>query len=659
MNRRAIRRAVYPIMIALGVTLACRPIPQQPPSPGPTNACPEHPCAAYTPDGGSVCNQGVCLETVSARPSRLVLLVAVPIDARLAPGLTFAVDLPVGNTDSGVPPPVVLQPTLNLGRYVVSPDVTSKLDADVGNNMGNFTSLPAHATYRPLWSPQSPTSAISLDAGRPFDDAVSVGLPLYPVQVGPIQPLTTEAPGPAQGPDMVFSTFVQGEVTYERTITPDPPFDGLFPPDVKPVVFQAGFFREAAVLSAVKPDTTMRLMSGSIIPAFDLSRADGKALDGWTAYLRDQTTKRPLSPVKTLRGMQTADGGLQLPTSHHPAGDPPDALTHAELVIAPSVGEIKPTAIFPAIFSRTETYPLVPGKVPVQGSIAWSDENPVSADIVFQATGIYAALTSTTNQGDGGASMAGGGATGDGSAPSQFVLYSDNYEYVVHAPSQPDLQSHSSTYSIDLPRGEYRMIVRPLEGVPSNSDAAPASHALTVVEHFIAPLGPDSIVGPNVTVDRAPVLVGRAVVADQRPLSGATVEALPTQCARFGGDAGMTPSNVPDCMPRYAQTTTDSTGAFKMELDPGTYIVRVEPVDGTRLPWVWQTVQVPSASPTAFVIPAPVYRELQVLDQDEAPVTNAVVRMFTMPAAGPAVEVGRAVTDGNGQFAMYLDPAVQ
>jgi hypothetical protein len=467
---------------------------------------------------------------------------------------------------------------------------------------------------------------------------------------------------------MVFDTFVQREMTYERTITPDPPFNDVFPPDVKRITPQFSFMFDNQVIT---PDTTkLELQQGQqTIPIFDLSRADGRPLDGWNAYLRDATTKRPISPVKALSGPQTPDSGLLLPISHHPPPDPLDPsknldpLINTELVMAPPAGQENPmpTFVVPliAMVSRTEIYPLPAGQVKVPGSIAWSDEHPVSADIVFVATGIYAAPPPMMNQADGGSSTNGGGAKQAGDGGLLYLLYKDGFEYMVHARAEPDLQSGTATYSINLPRGEYRVIVRPLDGGQSETDAGPVSHALTIVQNFDTGLDSDPVTGPKITVGPAPTLSGKAWVADQRPLSGATVEALPIRCALFGGDAGAAPIRTPDCMPRYAQTITDPKGAFTLALDAGEYVLRVEPVDGTRLPWVWKRVQVPSPSPIIeFSIPAPVYRELQLFDQDD-PLANAIVRMFTMPAVGPAVEIGRAMTDEGGHFAMYLDPAVQ
>ena len=338
----------------------------------------------------------------------------------------------------------------------------------------------------------------------------------------------------------------------------------------------------------------------------------------------------------------------------------------------PGAVQLTVALAFPAVavLPRAETYPFVPNPVTVQGSIAWSDGHPVSADVVFEASGIYAvASMPATASSDAGPSKEGGSAGEGGEAGLQYPLQTQGFEYVAHTTAQPDLaasdggvpESGVSTYSIVLPPGEYRISVRPLDVAPSPVDAGPPSHGVLVIDGFDTGQGADSIPGPDIAVPVAPILSGTAVVADGRPLSGATVEALPVHCAQSMRNDGGTPlPDSPACMPRYAQgQTADSDGSFALALDPGEYLVRVEPVDGTRLPWVAQSVSVPPSGQIAFRIPAPVHRELQLFGQDGIAVTNAVVRMFTVPASGLAIELGRAVTDPAGRFDMYIDPAAQ
>jgi hypothetical protein len=119
-------------------------------------------------------------------------------------------------------------------------------------------------------------------------------------------------------------------------------------------------------------------------------------------------------------------------------------------------------------------------------------------------------------------------------------------------------------------------------------------------------------------------------------------------------------------------------GSFKLPLDPGSYVLRVRPANGTGLPWVMQslTVEPPSgagalvpAAPVMFTVPAPVYAGMQLLDPDGTPIVNATVRAYPMstPASPgpssttptPAIELGEAITDVNGHFDLYLAPTGQ
>jgi hypothetical protein len=142
-------------------------------------------------------------------------------------------------------------------------------------------------------------------------------------------------------------------------------------------------------------------------------------------------------------------------------------------------------------------------------------------------------------------------------------------------------------------------------------------------------------------------------------------------------------------MPREAQATTASDGSFGgLVLDPGRYLLRVRPADGTRLPWF----VVPSFPPVApagggpplpveagkIEVPVPVSAGLTLLDPGNNAVVRALVRVFTMPIPAPqppagqcmppmtetatpvpAVEVGRAITDATGHYELYLAPPSQ
>jgi hypothetical protein len=123
-------------------------------------------------------------------------------------------------------------------------------------------------------------------------------------------------------------------------------------------------------------------------------------------------------------------------------------------------------------------------------------------------------------------------------------------------------------------------------------------------------------------------------------------------------------------LPRYAQALTQSDGTFSVALDPGTYRLRVSPAQGSRLPWVTETITVGPASKTLppIAIPAPVQLSMTLQDSTGNPATNtpgnpvssALVRVFTQPSfsagASPPIELGQAITDAAGDFDVYLAP---
>jgi hypothetical protein len=144
------------------------------------------------------------------------------------------------------------------------------------------------------------------------------------------------------------------------------------------------------------------------------------------------------------------------------------------------------------------------------------------------------------------------------------------------------------------------------------------------------------------------------MVADGRPLSVAEIDAQPVGCTSGASTW---------CMPRETTGTTAVDGSFVLALDPGEYLLRARPADGTQLPWTSRTLLVqPSDAPATLptiVVPAPVAAGLQLVDPTGNPIGQAQVRFFSMASGSAAVEVGRTVTDLSGTFEMYLQPATQ
>lgn len=589
------RRVV--VVAAIAVAFACGPIDPPPPPAAPSNDCPAHLCDAYRQSGAApVCGaNGACLVTAQING---VLVVSLPTDAYFAPGRTFAV--PFADLLKFTPTPTCSLPGCAKlpdradvsGVYIVSPDVAVKSHFNVGNAQGGpiegkFAALPVHVTYRPV-----------------------SGLPLSPVDADVALDVTGD-PGPAAGPNFGFITYLQAG-KYERTVMPDAPFDRAFPPDVGVVEIAGG--RASAEADSIALDVTRETGEGPTYPTFDITRVQG--LDGWSAWLRDATSKRRISNVASLSGTQTR--GVQLATNHHPPNG--EALTNAELVIHPPQGTAVPSGVFAPIgniLPRAEAFPSLPVPATVRGSIRSAvDGAAVAADVIFEAIGVF--------QSD---------------ARGGFALNTTNFEWTARTSADID-ESGAATYQVLLPRGQFRAIVRPRD------DAS----AVTIVEPIVIDVGGDPgrrdlVVQPRLEV------TGSAVVTDGRPLAGARVEALPAQCFR---------GSSPWCLPRAPRTpvTTALDGTFALKLDPGGYVVRVIPAAGTRFPWVVRTTFVGASGATLapMVVPAPVPAGLRLVDAKENPIVRAVVRVFAKPPGAPPVEVGSAVTDATGAYEMYLAP---
>jgi len=537
----------------------------------------------------------------------------------LAPGVTFA--LPLGQllaaplpsnlpsscqTESCAALPQVVQLQGTVG---VSPQAAVLAGWYLGNS--GQTTMPVQATLWPQWS-----------AGASAMDAVSVGLPLEPIALSN-SPVASGV-GPGGGPALSFSAGALAPLLYQTVLQPIPPFDEAYPPEVRLVDLTMAGGRSFEENVSWVGDFDITIVQGvNGFPTFDFSRADGGSLDGWTAWIRDQTTLRRISNLARLHGTGTlGDPGVQLLTRHN-AGD---ALTNAQLVLTPDPASNLPTWIFTPLggeLARPEAYPRLPPPVTASGTVTTMTKGGASvgvpADIVFEATGM--------------------------------CRFESNGTLVLDAPlSTPDysfsklVTTTTGDYSVQLPLGQYKVTVIPHD----------ESSALHFVRQFDLSAGkacrPRTT--PLITLAPRQTITGTAVVADGRPLAGATVEVVPTDCA--------TPAAGPTCLPRPAQTITAADGSYSLSLDPGAYLLRVKPAEGTRFPWVVQPMSVDPSTTQAppTVVPAPVYVGLLLVDPNANPMQDAVVRVYQTLATGLR-EIGAAITDGNGHFDMYLAPSAQ
>jgi hypothetical protein len=508
------------------------------------------------------------------------------------------------------------EPGLNLvGDLECTPSAEVAADYFLGD--ATRVAMPVQATFIPKWS----TGNV---------DATSLGLPLPPLISDTIKnPGLEPTPGPGGGSGMEF--FVAGglpPLVYERVLTPLAPFDQAYPPDVAIVdLTGAPLPSEDPVWTGFDSTIGTSPNGTATLPTFEFNRADGGSIEGWTAYLRDVVTLRPFSQIAQLHGTnQTA----KLITSHHPAAVgslPPDALTGAQLVLVPAPGTSLPTWIYTPVngsLADNGTFPKLPAPVSVQVSVVDVDARPTPADLIFEAIDICRYPSGS-------------------SIPVHDVLSADHdFAFVQRATAA------AGSAPVTLPLGAYRVTAIPRSG----------RAALTIVNPFKL-ADPSCNPIPQSQLSKVQLLAtslveGTAVVADRRPLSAATVEFVPIKCADGEVDTS--------CLPREGRTVTTTAGAFSMPLDPGGYLLRVRPAEGSGLPWVVQPLNVtPTPTTTAPVttVPAPIYAGLQLFDFKGNPAAGALVQVFQNPASGSPYQIGEALTDSTGHFDMYLDAAAQ
>jgi hypothetical protein len=632
MMRRAVGLAGLSLALACGST-------QEAPATSAVNSCPDHPCSAYV-DGGvaPICSGGACVfSTSSASFGSDVLFVSMPSDALFAPDRTIAVPLqtaPGVTCTSGGTCTTLPDVAQVLGAYSVTPQLQEDILHYVLNtNTMHPSTLPVHVSYRPVWPSSSAAGGDAIGAGMPFD---SVEIDSITNQFD----LDSNFSGPAGGPSQMFATYLQPGY-YRRVVRPQPPFDAVFPPDVQVVdVTSVRAFED----DAMSVDATVAEVGTDhpVTPTFSLTFAGSGSFDGWSTFLRDQTTKQTISNVVALSG--PAVPNVVLPTNHHSSDG--DALTDAELVLSPPASLPLPMAVFATQggqMSSSVQYPALPAPEFVAGTVSAPDGTPVEADLVFESTGIAQANASMQPRGLG------------------CTVNRDNYFYSTKASARIDWTG-ASTWAVELPVGQYRVSIRPLDAIPS-PPAPPAPvpvFGVTVVSPFS--VGPTAEAcapasSTALTVSATQQVEGLARIADGRPLSGAEVDAIPVECA--DGSTGAS------CLPRAGQAGTGDDGRFTLLLDAGgSYLLQVRPADGTRLPWTFMPgplVVTPGSMATPLIeVPAPFPESRTLLDPVYSlGIPNAVVRTFAPDPSGRWLEVGHAVTDSSGHYEMFLAPPAQ
>ncbi len=645
------RSAAFQFPLVLALAAACAPVRTDSGGAAARNTCAEGPCGAYKQAGtppSCTADQGICQAKAKLD---LTVVITLPEGGVYAPGETFIAkyaELPKARTCKNSPSCVAL-PGLGefAGLYSATNDVAQKVKFYLGE--GN-RSIPTIPMFRRAWT--------FVDGALPVDVAL-LGMPLQPLVGVRADNEQGSFPGASDNaiprPSVGFNVLVPAGV-YEQTLLPAAQFTAPYPP-----VITQGAAPTAPQLPHDFKNAEVGKLGAGLEPVahpVTVTRGGGLSLDGWTLFLRDQRTKRPISSAPRLSKADVVNVFTVNQTPPNAGTDPASLQTvrsGVELVLAPPAGESPrlPELVLPSptnSVSRSAKYPLLPFQAIVEGALVADDGSRVPGDVVVVSQSITMLESEVS--------------PADLSFVDEFATASDG------------------TFSRSLPPGTYTAIVTP---------SAQSGLARTIVDlEVTTPSSPGQRQGGKVLrVDRTELWRGTVRAADGRPLAGAEVEAHPSTLLPYGADV---PARDPRRWPRTVRTRTIGGGEFVLVLDPGgVFDVVVRPASGTSFPWVVQQQVTSPSHDLAFEVPAPYIISAQLQDPTGLPASQALIQAFigvpstvpvttctfdndaahlakplSCPATAPrcvnghcvavvALEIGRARADDQGRFTLFLD----
>jgi hypothetical protein len=641
----------------LVVGAACTPITEPEGSAAPVNECvSEVSCNAFPSDAGVRCSSvGSFDGCITGSTTPFVLLVTPSTLGSFAPGSTFAI-----SSDAfyaGTPTTVcsdqnTLEATALLGRpsetfcYVMpSPQVVvgaytvnaqqavaagRYLGAPVVNGAVVPVSLPVTTTYWPEWAVPGSSAAI---------DARLLNLPLPPVvanlvtDTGELQ-VTAAPPGDEGSFPLTWLATLPASVnptaTYWGVVQVDPPFNDAYPDYALPITVLPGGCPISENCNTA-PIIGLGASFASATPPGEpvvVTRADGSVFEpGWTAYFRDPLTLDVLSSLASVAGTMAAITPIII--TPHLVGDTD------LLILDPPPGSLLPELSESYLeLGAGVTYPALPPSLHVSGTVTGPNGEAVSATLLF-----YSSLL------DDVTSCLAAGTQPD--PPSNLF-----YESLTSTADLLSAHGAVGDFSIDLPQGDYSVIVQP----SPDSNFAKATNSLLHIalpEHPVCSGASAPLEGVDIQVSARISVSGEVVTADGRPLAAAYVDYTPA--ASLAPFQNTSPVAV-DGWPRPFTTTTNDLGQYTILADPGTYDVTFRPADGTVFPWVVTpnvVVMQGSLAPATVVVPAPFFLSAILHDPSDGPLANAVVQAFAF-ANGVAVAIGETLTGEDGYFELAL-----
>jgi hypothetical protein len=550
------------------------------------------------------------------------MLVHVPDTSFFAPGQTFVISSDAfsktpdpANPSRCQPPECLALPTLRnvTGSY----SVTRNASTTVGYPLEEGTSIPVTGAYQAVGDTSKSAFYPDLSLDKKFLASKFVD------------------DGSGNPPQVKYGVILPPG-KYARVLFPEPPFDEFFPPAFFGSTTADGIPAQLITQSQFSDGF---LLGGGTTPLDDdnggsrtavVTREGG--LDGFRVWLADEATERRISVVKTLTG-KTQTVRLDT-TGENPAGKvglgdnveaivaPPDSYTAVPRYVSSLQG---------GQGLRHLVYPSIPAPVAVSGVVAEPSEEGGTTLL-----GYPAALTFDSSGGIGLTALGGDGSTCK-AGPCPLLQYSTSVA-----------TDDSGRFATVLPPGAYRVTIEPAEGTGFAKTSQIVNVAVETTTFTLQP-------------PPRPLVTGRVVLTDDRPLSEAEIIAYPQDPAT---------SDLPK--PRPGRTQSLENGQYSMELDPGPYVITVVPKAGTGFPSVVRQSVIPLQATDLpdLRVPAPTRLSFQLVDSAVVgnPIVRAIVRILALPAPAPTpeggalaalqavkpIEIGSAMTDPDGQVEILL-----
>ncbi|MFN3197868.1 MAG: hypothetical protein ACE366_05555 [Bradymonadia bacterium] len=148
---------------------------------------------------------------------------------------------------------------------------------------------------------------------------------------------------------------------------------------------------------------------------------------------------------------------------------------------------------------------------------------------------------------------------------------------------------------------------------------------------------------------------GQLMAPDGSPLAEGRVVATLVEAA--SGDPSLQTTDFAPPI-RTVSALADDAGRFELFLDPGTHSLAIEPPLGRGLPSFVTTTQVPVEQTTGLdlrtlSVPPAASLSIELVDQEMAPVENAVVEVWWEDESG-RIDAGQGSSDASGQVFLSL-----